>query len=587
MRKFLLILLIFTTLSGAAQSSNADSLKNVLKNTKSPLERFDLINKILEFQVNNGVNIDTSLCIQLVQLGHRLNNDSLLAIGYNMAGSYTARKGDYPTSLEYLFKALPMAEKAKDKRRISSLYFDISLVYIILNNLKESYYYNLKGKENLPGPSSALYDFMAAQFDRNMVRYYLLSNSPDSALPYLQHLEQEGKKLRTPVILLPSLFLSGATFARINKMDSAELYFNAAVRFSDSISSVGLKWTNDKYYIPYLLTRGKNQEAKIRAFNLLKLGETYHNSDVRLTAAGFLRMIYDKSLQSDSAYYFSRVELSMKDSVFNENNRNKEQALAFNEKLRSIEEQRQIEIREKQNEQNLLLAAIVFCIILVVLTFLYLLRKRRREMENKLAIQRERISRELHDNIGSQLTYISGNIDLLIESKDTISKDEEFRRLFLVSETSKNIVNDLRETIWIIKRESIKLEELSDRLKSLLQDQIALFPDIDVEIIEDIRKDYHFEPTESLNTYRICQEAFNNSVKHATAGKIILKIFSDDQKGYYFSISDNGKGFDPRMKKAGHYGIENMEKRAKELGADITIQSEPGKGTTIILQKRA
>jgi signal transduction histidine kinase len=587
MRIILIILLILTAADCSAQTGYSDSLKNVLVKTSAPVNRFDIINKILEFQISNGLNVDTSLCIELVQIAQNLKNDSLLAIGYNMAGSYTARKGDYPTSLEYVFKALPMAEKAKDKRRISSLYFDISLVYIILNNLKEAYYYNLKGKENLPEKSSKLYDFMVAQFDRNMVRYYLSSNRPDSALPFLQNLEQEGRKSRTPVILLPSLFLSGAAYARLNKMDSAEFYFKAAVRFSDSISSVGLKWTNDKYYIPYLLNSGRNKEAKTRAFNLLKLGEAYHNSDVRLTAAGFLRMIYDKSNQPDSAYYFSRVELLMKDPVFNENNRNKEQSLAFNEKLRGIEEQRQIENRRKQNEQNLLLGTIVFCAISLVFLFIYQLRKRRLEMENKLITQRERISRELHDNVGSQLTYINGNIDWLIVSKDFLSKEEEIRRLSVVSEASKSIMNDLRETIWVIKKESIKLEELSDRLKSFLQNQLAFSPNMDIEIIEDIKKDYRFQPTESLNTYRICQEALNNAVKHASPSKIMLKILSDDRKNYYFCIADNGKGFDPEIKKQGHYGIENMEQRAKETGADITIHSAPGKGTTIILQKHA
>ncbi|MBS1916521.1 MAG: hypothetical protein JST87_09580 [Bacteroidetes bacterium] len=585
MRVALLVLLIIIAGTCPAQTRYPDSLKSVLTETSSPVNKFDIINKILEYQVNNGLNIDTSLCMELVRLGHKLNNDSLLAIGYNMAGSYTARKGDYPTSLEYLFKAIPLAEKVKDNRRISSLYFDISLVYIILNNLKEAFYYNLKGKDNLPDKSNTLYDFMIAQFDRNMVRYYLLSNNPDSALPFLQHLELEGLKLRTPVIRLPSLFLSGAAYAKLKKNDSAELYFKTAVRFADSISSIGLKWTNDKYYIPFLISNGKIEEAKTRAFTLLKLGDTYHNSDVRLTAIGFLRTIYDKLHQSDSAYYFSRAELAMKDSVFNESNRNKEQALAFNEKMRSIEEQRELEIRKKQNEQNILLGIIGFCIIVLIVLFIHQLRKRRKEMENQLAVQRERISRELHDNVGSQLTYISGNIDWLIDSKDSLSKEDEIKRLSVVSEASKNIVNDLRETIWVIKKESIKLEELSDRLKSFLQQQLTLFPDIDVEIIEDIKKDYRFQPTESLNTYRICQEAINNSVKHASANKITLKIISDEQKDYYFSISDNGKGFDHTMKKEGHYGIENMKLRVKETGADLTIQSTPENGTTIVLQK--
>ena len=120
-----------------------------------------------------------------------------------------------PSSLEFLFKAIPMAEKAKDKRRISSLYFDVSLVYLLIHNLKEAFYYNLKGGVNLPDPSSPTYDYMKAHFERNMVRYYLMVDSVDLALPYLRGLEERGRRLQTPVIYLPSLFLSGATYARL------------------------------------------------------------------------------------------------------------------------------------------------------------------------------------------------------------------------------------------------------------------------------------------------------------------------------------------------------------------------------------
>ncbi|HVM87631.1 MAG TPA: ATP-binding protein [Puia sp.] len=585
MKKVFLISLSLITLTCSAQTPLADSLKNILQKEPKPIARFNLINQILENEVNNGANIDTSLCIEMVRLAQNLNNDSLLAIGYNMAGSFNARKGDYPTALEFLFKAAPLAEKVNDKRRISSLYFDIALVYIILKNPREAYYYNLKGKENLPEKSNKLYDFMLAQFDRNMIRYYLLNNHPDSVLPYLQHLEMEGKLLKTPVITLPSLFLSGAAYAQLNKKDSAEFYFSKAAGFSDSIKSIGLKWTNDKYYIPYLLQNNRLQEAKIRAFHLLHLGEQHNNLDVKLTAVSFLRKIYDKLNQPDSAYHFSTFELFMKDSVFSENNLNKEEALAFNEKLHTIEAQHQADIKKKQKEENLVLGSIGALLILLIFLFLFQLWARRKEVENKLAGQRDRISKELHDNIGSQLSYISGNIDWLIDAKGSLSHEEELNKLNVVSETSKNIVNDLRETIWAIRKESILLEELSDRIKSLLQEQIMLYPEMEVEIIEDIRKDYCLQPDESLNTYRICQEAISNCLNHSECSKIILKISSDNNKNYYFSISDNGKGFDMRIQKEGHYGLLNMQERAKSSGAELIIESMPGKGSTIILAK--
>ncbi len=579
------VLICFASILCTAQTKYADSLKKLLPNESAPESRFNLINKILEEEVNSGANIDTSMCIEMLRLAHILKNDSLLAIGYNMAGSYNGRKGDYAAALEYMFKALPLAEKANDKRRISSLYFDISLTYIILKNTHEAFYYNMKGGENLPDKSSPLYDFMAAQYDRNMVRYYLLVNKPDSSLPYVKHLLERGIKLRTPVIRLPSLFLSGAAYSQLGKKDSADLYFKSAVSFSDSLSSLGLKWTNDKYYIPYLLTNGKIDEAKKRAYLLLKLGEEHKNWDVRLTAAGFLRTAFDKAHEDDSAYYFSMAEMAMKDSVFSQNNINKIQVLSFNEKLHNIEEQRQLDIKEKQRQQNLELSLIGVGIIVLIIFFIYQSRKRRTEMQNKLANQRDRISKELHDNVGSQLSYISGNIDWLIDSKGFLSKEEEMKKLSVVSETSKNIVNDLRETIWVIKKEYIKLDELSDRLKSYLQEQISVYPDVEVEIMEDIKKNYNFLPTESLNTYRICQEAITNIIKHAQASKIILKIMSDKETDYLFSITDNGKGFETQKSKVGHYGFLNMKQRAKDAGAKLSIHSEKGNGTTVTLVK--
>ena len=584
-RTIFLVTISFISITCFAQTSHADSLKNLLKDELVPVKKFDLINKILEDEVNSGVNIDTALCIEMLRLAHDVKNDSLVAISYNMAGSYNARKGDYTTALEYLLKAVPLAEKVKDQRRICSLYFDISLLYIILKNGHEAFYYNLKGGENLPGKTAPLYDFLAAQFNRNMVRYYLLVNKPDSALPYVMQLQQEGVKLKTPVIRLPSLFLSGAAYSQLGKKDSAEFYFSSAAGFADSISSIGLKWTNDKYYILYLIQNGRIKEAKQRAYTLLKLGEEYHNWDVRLTAVDFLRTVFNKTHEQDSAYYFSMAEMSMKDSFFNENNSNKVQVLAFNDKLRSIEERRQAEIKEKQRQQNIVLGMIFLGIITLVILFVYLLRKRRTEMHKKLAGQRERISKELHDNVGSQLTYIRGNIDWLIDSKDFLSREEEMKKLAVVSETSKTIMNDLRETIWVIKKENIRLDELSDRLKSYLQKQVSFYPGVEIEIIEDIRKNYDFPPTELLNMYRICQEAITNIIKHAHASKIMLEIRSDKERNYFFAISDNGRGFETPPQADGHYGLLNMMQRAGESGTKLSIHSEPGKGTKLTLVK--
>ena len=117
----------------------ADSLKAILSKTNKPIERFHLINKISESTSSSSGNVDSAACIDMLQIAQQLNNDSLLATSYNWIGSYfSLNKGDNTTALEYYFKAIPLAEKVKDKRRISSIYFDIALIYFNLQINEEA-----------------------------------------------------------------------------------------------------------------------------------------------------------------------------------------------------------------------------------------------------------------------------------------------------------------------------------------------------------------------------------------------------------------------------------------------------------------
>ena len=166
-----------------SQKNYADSLRKVLANTVKPIDRFTIIVKINENRlVLEGGAIDSATPIQLLQIAQQLKNDSLLAISYNWVGSYLAfEKGDNTAALEYYFKALPLAENVQDKRRVSSLYFDIALIYFTLQNNEDAFKNALRGGENLPDQSSPMYNFMMVQYQRNMARYYLLTNHYDSA----------------------------------------------------------------------------------------------------------------------------------------------------------------------------------------------------------------------------------------------------------------------------------------------------------------------------------------------------------------------------------------------------------------------
>jgi len=230
-------------------------------------------------------------------------------------------------------------------------------------------------------------------------------------------------------------------------------------------------------------------------------------------------------------------------------------------------------------------AMVIFGVCYYIVLQRFQMKSRRLEIKQQLVNERERISRELHDNIGSQLSYISNNIDWLAETQGSFSKEEETKRLAIVNDTAKNLVSDLRETIWAMKKESIMLDELADKLKSFLQSQCILRPQMDVVITENIRKSYSFSPTEALNIFRTCQEAIVNSIRHSQAEKICFTIQSDPEEDFSFIIEDNGKGFVQQKNYKDHYGLENMMHRAEESGATLFINSEPGKGTKVSIIK--
>ena len=184
MKIFAIIFLLSISITrNLAQNAYVDSLNSVLPHSTMPIDRFDIIVKILE-NVNavQGRPIDSISCFQLLQIAQQLKNDSLLAISYNWIGFYfKSVKGDFILTLQYYLKAIPLAERAKDKRRISSLYFDIAQEFFYTEDYEEAYKYNLKGFENLPDKSSTKYYYMLGQYQRNMVEYFTYTHQPDFA----------------------------------------------------------------------------------------------------------------------------------------------------------------------------------------------------------------------------------------------------------------------------------------------------------------------------------------------------------------------------------------------------------------------
>lgn len=376
MKKIIALFYFFAGMQAAfAQNKTTDSLNVLLSKTAKPIERFNLLNNIIDFNDATQGNLqDTGTGLQMHRIAQQLKNDSLLAISTNVIGNYFRGKSDYPAALDYFFKAIPLAEKVKDKRRISSLYFDIAECYYNLQNLDECFKYALIGEQNLPEKDSPMHDFMATQFHRTMGNYYLKKKLPDSALKHIHELEEENSRLKKSNYILYSYIQNGTAYNQLGENDLAEIYFKKAQVLSDSIATPVMILVFNDAYIPYLLATKQIERARQQAFQLLNTGKQIDNNLRKLNAAGFLSQAYNKLHMPDSAFYYLSMESSLKDSVFNQTNINKIQSLAFNEQIRKIDEEAKQAAANEERKQNIQYALIALGIIIILTLYLLLSR---------------------------------------------------------------------------------------------------------------------------------------------------------------------------------------------------------------------
>jgi signal transduction histidine kinase len=205
------------------------------------------------------------------------------------------------------------------------------------------------------------------------------------------------------------------------------------------------------------------------------------------------------------------------------------------------------------------------------------------ETQNKLQEQRLRISRDLHDNIGAQLTFVTSSVDnLKYGLKDA---DEKVSlRLGTISAFTTQTIYELRDTIWAMNKTEISFEDLQGRISNFIDNagSAAEHVEFSFQVSEAIDASKTVSSVTGMNMYRIIQEAVNNALKYAKANVIIVRISLNDGDKNVIVIQDNGKGFDVQNAALGN-GLINMKKRARDIEGTIEIKSMKDKGTCITL----
>ncbi|WP_264522357.1 ATP-binding protein [Flavobacterium sp. N1994] len=204
------------------------------------------------------------------------------------------------------------------------------------------------------------------------------------------------------------------------------------------------------------------------------------------------------------------------------------------------------------------------------------------ETQNKLQEQRLQISRDLHDNIGSQLTFIISSVDN-IKYAFELQNSKLDAKLSSISNFAKSTIIELRDTIWAMNNSEITFEDLQSRIHNFVEKaKEAKQSIIFTFTIEESLKDSKFTSIEGMNIYRTIQEAVNNSIKYAEAQNINIAIQHQDND-IVIVISDDGKGFEDKEVELGN-GINNMKKRIADCNGTLNIKTSSNEGTEITIR---
>lgn len=229
-----------------------------------------------------------------------------------------------------------------------------------------------------------------------------------------------------------------------------------------------------------------------------------------------------------------------------------------------------------------LIAAIALTLIIISLK-LYNRSVRQKSLQQlalrqSLQQERQRIARDLHDHIGAYATVVMSGAEHLIGDSSPL----KFRtHAANIAENARNIMTSLHETIWVLDNEAITITDFSDRFKLYAKKACRHAKCVKLMFHENLPVDLTLGPAESLNLFRIMQEALQNALKHADARNITITL--DSSAALFVSVMDDGGGFDPDAPQEGN-GLGNMHHRAKESGYVLRVLSGL-QGTNISLQK--
>jgi len=506
----------------------------------------------------------------------------------NNLGLTYLKMEELDTSLEYLNIAYDIKkEYCEDKLLVSTL-GNISICYYYQEKYDKALEINLEiidlflKYDNIIGLASAY---------PNIAQIYIAKGDLDNALRYLQKSIDLAKKDNNYRSIALNYKIMGQLLTEQKKYEEAIEIISKVINSTANVQFPELFGYSyfDIATNQFLLNRFKdaliNCKESVAIFSELKLQKPLAD------AYGLLAKINTK-LGNDIAANENLLALIEISKLINNETKQKQieelqtkyETEKKEQEILSLKIDNKLQSAESKNKTYFILVLVLIILIIGISIYFYSknqrnkhLQKINQERAEEAENQKSRFAKELHDGTGSNLTGIRLQL-LTLKDKSSIDKD-----------TLTLIINEVDRThqgVRLLAYQALPPEFDNYTLDEAIRDLVRRLTKTGAikihysSVVEfnwlKINNDFQ------LAVYRIIQQALSNIIKHSEANNADILIIQHDDS-INVMIEDNGKGFDMAMADKG-LGLRNIEERAAVLNARLNIDSNPGSGTSIIIE---
>lgn len=635
------IALLFLNFNIYSQSVNTDSLEMIVDKL-SGKQKVKTLSDLCYYLSYSDVVKSEKYGIAGLELAKKINDSTLIANAYNDLSILYTLKSNYRKGLQYNLKAYEIRKVLNEPISLISSLSKIGVCYaelgefenaikylleaigIVETNELESRYYmvydNLGGifKEMNKPENALIYHEKALEYakkgNRLRDKYTILvnianayRNMGDEQKSIELHLEAEQmvsqtNDLRSQALIFANLASLYSNTGEIEKV----LFYSAkakdAYEFLDNKDGQSMIHNNIAlFYIRNQMLNDQNKEEIKKEIDLsAQLAFECQSLPRQLQSYESYFQYYLVLNDYENAMIYKLKADSISDLLYTLDNDKIVEDLKTQYETEKKEKEivrKEFEIKQKNYQLIIILGLLVFIAVGAIENYRKFRFKRKKlqeearlkdeladvKLKSQIQEERLRISRDLHDNIGSQLTFIISSLDMAKYTAKKQKADEVETKLNEIKEFSAVTIDEFRDTIWALNKEQINLKDLELKINSFIQKAKKMVKGIHFNVEFTSKQDVEFDSEKGIRVFRIVQESVNNAIKHSNAKNISLTCFDSEKGQIVLNIADDGNGFDINSLERKN-GLIHMEDRAKKIGAVYSLQSVKNQGTTISMK---